>query len=72
MGKEGRGLDWVGLPVIATVVRLLCWELTLENEYLRLENRILQAKVRPVTGCTRPAASGLMVITGFWALRMMC
>ena len=40
-----RGLDWAGLPVIATVARLLCRELTLENEYLRLENRILKEKV---------------------------
>ena len=40
-----RGLDWVGLPVIATVARLLCRELTLQNEYLRLENRILKERV---------------------------
>jgi len=33
-----RGPDWVGVPVIATVARLLCRELTLQNEYLRLEN----------------------------------
>jgi len=32
------GLDWAGLPVIATVARVLCRELTLQNEYLRLEN----------------------------------
>ena len=31
-----RGLDWAGLPVIATLARLLCRELTLQNEYLRL------------------------------------
>ncbi len=37
--------DWVRLPVIATVARLLCRELTLENEYLRLANRILKEKV---------------------------
>jgi len=37
--------DWAGLPVIATVARLLCRELTLQNEYLRLENRILKEKV---------------------------
>jgi putative transposase len=43
-GVEG-GLDWVGLPVIATVARLLCGELTLQNDYLRLENRILKEKV---------------------------
>ena len=41
---EGE-LDWVGLPAIAAVARLLCRELTLENEYLRLENRILKEKV---------------------------
>jgi hypothetical protein len=40
-----RGLDCAGLPVIATVARLLCRELTLQNEYLRLENRILKEKV---------------------------
>jgi len=40
-----RGLDWAGLPVIATVARLLCRELTLQNEYLRLENRILKEKI---------------------------
>ena len=40
-----RGLDRAGLPVIATVARLLCRELTLQNEYLRLENRILKEKV---------------------------
>jgi len=40
-----RGLDWTSLPVIATVARLLCRDLTLQNEYLRLENRILKEKV---------------------------
>ena len=40
-----RGLDWAGLPVLATVARLLCRELTLQNEYLRLENRVLKEKV---------------------------
>jgi hypothetical protein len=27
-----RGVDWTGLPVIAIVVRLLCRELTLQND----------------------------------------
>ena len=40
-----RRSDWMGLPVIATVARMLCRELTLQNEYLRLENRILKEKV---------------------------
>ena len=38
-------LDWVGLPVMATVARLLCRELTLQNEYLGLENRLLKEKM---------------------------
>ncbi|GEM_PF-1657950 len=37
---------WLGLPVIATVARILCRELTLPNEYLRLENKILRSKSR--------------------------
>lgn len=36
---------WLGLPVIATIARLLCRELTLQSEYLRLENRILRSKI---------------------------
>ena len=40
-----RRLDWAGLPVIATVARLLCRELTPQNDCLRLENRILKEKV---------------------------
>jgi putative transposase len=36
---------WLGLPVIATAARLLCRELTLQNEYLQLENKILKSKV---------------------------
>jgi len=37
---------WLGLPVIATVARILCRELTLQNEYLRLENKILKSKIQ--------------------------
>jgi len=40
-----RGMDWAGLPLIATVARLLCRELTLQNEYLLLENRTFKSKV---------------------------
>jgi putative transposase len=47
MARNGeRGIDWMGLPMIAVVARLLCRELTLENEYLRLENRILKEKAQ--------------------------
>ena len=40
-----RGVDWVHLPVIATVARLLCRELTPQNEYLLLENRTLKSRI---------------------------
>jgi transposase len=47
MAQDGSPrLNWAGLPLIATVARLLCQELTLQNEYLRLENRILRSKVK--------------------------
>ena len=52
-----QGLDCARLPAIATVARLLCRELTLQNEYLRLENRILKEEVtgtNPVVLVGRP------------------
>ena len=42
--NEGRG--WASLPVIATVARLLCRELTLQNEYLIAENKVLKSKIK--------------------------
>ena len=42
----GTGFNWLGLPVIATVARLLCRELTLQNEYLRTENAVLKSKIK--------------------------
>jgi len=39
------GLNWVGLPLVTTLARLLCRELTLENDYLRAENKILRSKL---------------------------
>lgn len=44
--EAGRTVNWAGLPIIATVARLLCRELTLQNEYLRAENRILKSRIR--------------------------
>ena len=41
-----RGINWAGLPVIAPVARLLCQELTLQNEYLIAENKILKSKIK--------------------------
>jgi len=40
-----QSAQWLGLPVIATIARLLCRELTLQNEYLQLENNILRSKI---------------------------
>ena len=47
MDKDISGdFNWSSLPVIATVARLLCRELTLQNEYLRAENKILKSKIK--------------------------
>jgi len=46
MGRDAeRGVDWVHLPVIATMARLLCRELTLQNGYLLLESRTFKSKI---------------------------
>jgi hypothetical protein len=37
---------WLNVPIIATITRLLCRELTLQNEYLRHENKILKSKIK--------------------------
>jgi putative transposase len=36
---------WLSIPIIATITRLLCRELTLQNEYLLHENKILKSKI---------------------------
>jgi len=59
-----RGLDWAGLPVIATVARLLCRELTLQNEYLRLENRILNEKASGTHSHSRPVRAAAATTPG--------
>ena len=38
--------NWAGLPLIATIARLLCRKLTLQNEYLREENKILKSRIK--------------------------
>jgi len=46
MSEQAKpGLDWAGLPVIATGNPLLWRELTLANEYLRPESRILKGNL---------------------------
>jgi putative transposase len=39
------GNKWLSVPIIATITRLLCRELTLQNEYLLRENKILKSKI---------------------------
>jgi putative transposase len=46
MENAATSSSWASLPVIATVARLLCRELTLQNEYLRAENQVLKSKIK--------------------------
>ena len=36
---------WLNVPIITLITRLLCRELTLQNEYLLQENKILRSKI---------------------------
>jgi hypothetical protein len=48
MGKTDEAKlqnKWLSVPIIAAITRLLCRELTLQNEYLRAENKILKSKI---------------------------
>jgi hypothetical protein len=45
MSNENPNCKWLSVPLVATVARLLCRELTLQNEYLRRENKILKSKI---------------------------
>ena len=40
------GNKWLNVPIIATITRLLCRELTLQNKYLHQENKILKSKIK--------------------------
>jgi putative transposase len=44
--NRDRHLNWARLPLIATITRLLCRDLTLQNEYLRLENAVLKSRIK--------------------------
>ena len=46
MLNENASNKWLSVPLIATVTRIPCRELTLQNEYLRQENRILKSKMK--------------------------
>jgi len=46
MAQDGsRRLNWARLPLIATVARVLCREVTLEAEYLRVQYEVVRSKV---------------------------
>ena len=36
---------WLIVPIIATIIRMLCCELTFQNEYLQLESKILKSRL---------------------------
>ncbi len=44
--KENPGNKWLSVPLIAIITRLLCRQLTLQNEYLKAENKILKSKIK--------------------------
>ena len=46
ISKETPANKWLSVPLIATITRVLCRELTLQNEYLRQENKILKSKIK--------------------------
>ena len=44
--NQNTANSWLNVPIIVTIARLLCRELTLQNEYLRQENKILKSKIK--------------------------
>ena len=46
MARDGSGrFNWARLPLIATVARVLCREVTLENEYLGVQYEVVRSEV---------------------------
>jgi len=46
MAQDGaRRFNWARLPLVATIARVLCREVTLENEYLRVQYEVVRSKV---------------------------
>lgn len=44
--NQPTGNKWLNVPIIAMITHLLCRELTLQNEYLRQEKKILKSKIQ--------------------------
>ena len=45
ISNENPSSNWLSVPLIATVARILCREVTLQNEYLKQENKIYKSKI---------------------------
>jgi len=46
MAQDGsRRFNWARLPLIATIARVLCREVTLEAECLRIQYEVVRSKV---------------------------
>ncbi len=43
--RTGQQFNWAGLRLIATIALLLCQVLTLRNEYLQQENKVLRSRI---------------------------
>ena len=46
ISEQTTANKWLSVPIIATIARLLSRELTLQNEYLRQENKLLKSKIK--------------------------
>ena len=46
ISNESAGDKWLSVSLIATITRLLCRELTLQNEYLSQENKIIKSRIK--------------------------
>ena len=47
-------VNWARRPLVATIERLLCRELTLQNEHLQQENKVLRKDQGPHPGPNNP------------------
>ena len=61
--KQRTPCRWLNVPIIATITRLLCRELTLQNEYLRQENKILKFKIKKRIAFTKVGVKKVSVAT---------
>ena len=67
ISNENPSNKWLSIPLIATVTRLICRELTLQNEYLRQENKILKSKINKRISFTDDERRTLVMPLWQWA-----